>query len=115
MRLTKLLALTVLLSLALFAAKTSPSGLSTNCNAGPATAGGNCAPGPVWFTGTNYPNHIHVVVTMSNGTVIDDAYYQAPGGVLSFQEVLDPPDTYTITTSIHGDHDVVDNFTVTTN
>lgn len=115
MRLTKLLALVVLFSMTMAADKTSPSGLHFTCGSGPAASGGDCLPGPVTFTGTNYPNHVHVVVTMSNGRVIDDAFYKAPGGVLSFLEVLDPADTYTVTTAIHGGHDTVDNLTVTTN
>jgi hypothetical protein len=115
MNLTKLLAITVLASLALFAGKTAPSGLGATCDAGSSTSGGDCAPGPVTFTGTNYPNHVHIIVTMANGNVIDDGYYQAPGGVLLFTEVLEPADTYTVTTSVHGGHDMLDNFTVTTN
>ena len=112
MNITKLFAVPVLVTLALFAANTPPSGLRFNCDDG--TSGTGCFAGRVTFTGTNYQNHVHVVVTMSDGTVVDDGYYQAPSGVLSFSEVLSPADTYTVETSVHGGHTTIDNFTVTT-
>ena len=114
MKLTKVLVIPVLASVALFAGKSSPSGLSFNCDDGPGTSSGSCYPGHVTFTGTGYPSHVHVTVTMSDGTPVDDATYLAPGGVLSFTEDLFPADTYTVTTSIHGGHLLLDDFTVTT-
>ena len=112
MNINKLLAVPILVTLALFAGNTPPSGLRVHCDDG--TSGTGCNAGRVTFSGTNYQNHVHVIVTMSNGTVIDDGFYQAPGGVLSFTEVLSPADTYTVTTSIHGGHATIDDITVTT-
>ena len=114
MNITKLLAVPVLVTLALFAGNTPPSGLRVHCDDGTPNSGTGCNAGRVTFSGTDYQNHVHVIVTMSNGTVVDDGFYQARGGVLSFTEVLSPADTYTITTSIHGGHDTIDDFTVAT-
>jgi hypothetical protein len=113
MNLAKFLTITVLAALALFAGKPNPSGLGFTCDAGTTTSGG-CLAGKVTFTGTDYPNHVHVIVTTSSGTVMDDGFYQSPGGILSFTEVLNPAGSYTITTSVHGGHEMIDNFTVTT-
>ncbi len=112
MNIAKLLVLPAVVTLALFAGPSAPSGLSVNCGNG--SGGSGCYEGHVTFTGTNYKNHTHVLVTRSDGSVYDDGFYQAPGGVLSFEENLTPPDTYTITTSVKGGHDVTDYVTVTT-
>jgi len=114
MKLNRLLAISVFAALTLIAGKTAPSGLSVVCEAGPGQAGGTCAPGRVTFSGTDYSNHTHVVVTGSDGSVLDDAFYQAPGGILTFTENLGA-DTYTVTTTAHGGHLVIDSLTVTVN
>jgi len=114
MKLNRILAIAVFAVMTMFAGKTGPSGLSVSCEAGSGTLGGDCASGRVTFTGTDYSNHTHVLVVKDDGTVYDDFFYRAPGGVLSFTETLDPG-TYTVETAGKGGHDVIDSITVTVN
>ena len=87
---TKLLALSVLLSLNLFG-QLSLTGSCPNDGTYP-----NCIGGEVRFTGSNFPAQVHVKVTNSSGEVIDNADYTTDGGVLTFTENLSFADTYTI-------------------
>jgi hypothetical protein len=112
MKITKLFVLPAVVTLALVGGPSEPSGLTVTCPDN--TAGPTCPAGQVTFTGTGYNNHTNVVVTGSNGTVIDDGFYQAPGGLLSFTEGLSFPDTYTIQLLRKGGHDVVETLVVTT-
>lgn len=70
------------------------SGLAWTCVDG-TMDGGNCYPGHVHFTGSGYPNNVHITVTKnSNGTVYDDFDYD--GGAVDFTESLYPRGDYTI-------------------
>jgi hypothetical protein len=75
-----------------------PSGITGNCQTGGTYP--SCVGGEIVFVGTNYPEHVHIRVTNSAGTVIDDGDYQTEGGTLRFTENLSFADTYTI--SING-------------
>jgi hypothetical protein len=76
---------------------TGGSALSITCLSG-TTQWGTCAPGQVTFTGTNYPETVHVsVVRQSDGQVYDNADYNSIGGVLMFTETLVPAAQYSIT------------------
>ena len=79
-----------LLSVGLF----GQSGLTGSCRSGGAYP--RCVGGEVVFTGPNYPAEVHVTVTNSSGTTIDDGDYKTEGGVLSFTENLSFADTYRI-------------------
>jgi hypothetical protein len=58
---------------------------------------GNCAAGRVSFTGSGYPNSVHITVTRgSTGEVIDDYDYESSVGTIEFTETLVPADTYTV-------------------
>jgi hypothetical protein len=76
---------------------TGNSGLTQTCVDG-VSFGGGCAPGRVTFTGTSYPDQVHVHVTRnSNGEEYDDWDYQTDAGALNFTETLSPGDQYTVT------------------
>jgi hypothetical protein len=97
MRKTTLFAVFILTAIALVG---SPSGLSWSCGD---STGSGCAPGPVTFTGQNYPSTVHVhVVRNSNNEVYDDWDYDASNGTLNFTETLQPADSYTVTISGDG-------------
>ncbi len=90
MRKTKLFAFSTLLSIGLF----GQQGITGSCrNAGTYP---RCDGGEVVFTGSNYPEQVHITVTNSSGKVIDDGDYTTSGGTLSFAENLSFADTYTI-------------------
>ncbi len=76
----------------------SPSGLTWSCSNG-TTQSGSCAPGPVTFSGQQFPSTVHVrVVRNSTNDIYDDWDYDTSnGGTLSFTETLQPADTYTLT------------------
>jgi hypothetical protein len=58
---------------------------------------GNCAAGRVSFTGSGYPNSVHITVTRgSTGEVIDDYDYESSVGMIEFTETLVPADTYNV-------------------
>jgi hypothetical protein len=99
------------LSIALLGA---PSGISISCVDGDASGGGDCAPGRVTFTGTQYPENVHVkVVRNSDGVVYDNWDYNTNDeGRLRFTETLVPAGDYTMTVSASGSDNVI---TVTTN
>jgi hypothetical protein len=90
MRKTKLFAFSTLLCLGLF----GQSGITGSCPNGGAYP--SCVGGEVVFTGSNYGVIVHVLVTNSSGSVIDDGNYTTSGGNLSFTENLSFADTYTI-------------------
>ena len=103
MSITRLFALSTILSLGLF----GQSPITGSCRNGGAYP--SCVGGEVVFTGSNYPAQVHITVTNGSGKVIDDGDYTTNGGVLSFTENLSFADTYTI--SLNG----VAVLTVTTN
>jgi hypothetical protein len=111
MKITKLFALPAVVTLALVGGPSEPSGLSFTCNDG--TTASPCPAGAVTFTGTGYHNHLNIVVTGPQG-VIDDGFYQAPGGLLSFIEDLSVPGAYTIETFRKGGKEQIDHLEVTT-
>ena len=100
MKLTKLLFVPLAFSFGLLGGSASPSGITVNClSGGSSSTGGtstNCNSGQVTFTGTGYPNKVRVVVTNSEGELIDNGLYDTTGGVLSFTEDFSFPDTYTV-------------------
>jgi hypothetical protein len=103
MRIITIFAFLIVLSLSL----SGQSGLTGSCrNGGTYPA---CVGGEVVLTGTSYPAQVHVTVTNSSNTKIDDGDYTTTDGVLSFTENLSFADTYTISVN---DHVVL---TITTN
>jgi hypothetical protein len=75
----------------------SPSGLTWSCGSGTSQSG-TCAPGPVTFSGQQYPSTVHVrVVRNSTNDIYDDWDYDTTGGNLSFTETLRPADSYSVT------------------
>jgi len=78
------------LSLGLF----GQSGITGSCRNGGTYP--KCVGGEVVFSGSSYPGQVHVTVTNSSATVIDDSDYTTNGGVLSFTENLSFADTYTV-------------------
>src|SRR6266568_5376758 len=70
------------------------SGLTGSCRNGGAYPA--CVGGEVVFTGTGYTAQVHVTVTNSANSKIDDGDYTTTDGVLSFTENLSFADTYTI-------------------
>ena len=90
MKQLKFLALSLLFPLGLF----GQSRITGSCRNGGAYP--NCVGGEIVFTGTSYPEQVHVTVTNGSGKVIDDGDYTTNGGTLSFTENLSFADTYTI-------------------
>jgi hypothetical protein len=75
------------------------SGITGSCRNGGAYPA--CVGGEVVFTGTGYPAQVHVTVTNSANTKIDDGDYTTSDGILSFAENLSFADTYTILVNDH--------------
>ena len=75
------------------------SGITGTCRNGGAYPA--CVGGEVVFTGTGYPAQVHVTVTNSANTKIDDGDYTTTDGILSFAENLSFADTYTISVNNH--------------
>jgi hypothetical protein len=90
MRKTRRLVFWALLSNGVF----GQSGITGSCRNGGTYP--NCVGGEVVFTGSGYPAQVHITVSNSAGTVIDDGDYTTNGGILSFTENLSFADTYTI-------------------
>ena len=90
MRITSFAALSALISAGMF----GQSGLTGSCRNGGTYP--RCVGGEIVFTGSAYPAQVHVTVTNSTGTAIDDGDYKTDAGVLSFAENLSFADTYQI-------------------
>jgi hypothetical protein len=90
MRKTNFFALSVLVSLGLF----GQSGITGSCRIGGTYP--SCVGGEVVFSGSSYPEQVHIKVTNTSGKVIDDGDYTTNGGALSFTENLSFADTYTV-------------------
>ena len=90
MKITAFVALSTLISAGMF----GQSGLTGSCRNGGTYP--RCVGGEIVFTGSSYPAQVHVTVTNSTGTAIDDGDYKTDAGVLSFAENLSFADTYQI-------------------
>src|SRR5262249_16201253 len=101
MRTTSLFAIFGLLSLCLVGGllgQTSlqPSPIVGTCQSGGNPAYPNCIAGEVTFNGSSVNQSVHVTVTNSQGTVVDNSDYGTTGGNFSFTENFSIADTYSI-------------------
>ena len=49
------------------------------------------------FSGSGYPNSVHITVTRgTSGEVIDDYNYESSIGIIEFTETLVPADAYNV-------------------
>jgi len=88
------------------------SGLAVTCGDASATTSpyenGHCTEGMVTFRGTSYPENIYVkVLSYPEGRLIDQGYYTAHSGVLTFTQTLVPAGGYTVTIAKDEDLSVV--------
>lgn len=101
MRTTSLFAIFGLLSLCLVSGllgqSLQPSPISGTCQSGGNPAYPNCVAGEVTFNGSSLNTSVHVTVTNSAGTVVDDSDYGTTGGNFTFTENFSIADTYSIT------------------
>jgi len=90
MRPITLLVFLVLFSLAAF----GQSGITGGCQSGGTFP--SCNGGETTFTGSFTGPTVHITVTTSAGTVLDDGDYSPNSGILTFTENMSVADTYTI-------------------
>jgi hypothetical protein len=112
MKLSTLLVTLTVFALALLAGPTTPSDITVTCGSTQSTSNNvTCPAGVANFSGTDF-HHSHVTVTGDVSGTIDDSGYAVTDGVLSVDENLSTPDTYSVTIKTGGH---VINLTVTTN